>query len=51
MSEILVTMRKEVGLGYFNSISNNEALAFLSMMYQAILLLKVTLWMQSLELK
>ena len=28
MSEILVTMRKEVGLSYFNSISNNEALAF-----------------------
>lgn len=28
MSEILVTMRKEVGLSYFNSIGNNEALAF-----------------------
>ncbi len=28
ISEILVTMRKEVGLSYFNSISNNEALAF-----------------------
>lgn len=28
MSEILVTMRKEVGLSCFNSISNNEALAF-----------------------
>lgn len=28
MSEILVTMRKEVGLSYFNSIENNEALAF-----------------------
>lgn len=28
MSEILVTMRKEVGLSYFNSVSNNEALAF-----------------------
>ena len=28
MSEILVTMRKEVGLSYFNSIRNNEALAF-----------------------
>ena len=28
MSEILVTMRKEVGLSYFNSIKNNEALAF-----------------------
>lgn len=28
MSEILVTMRKEVGLSYFSSVSNNEALAF-----------------------
>jgi len=28
MSEILVTMRREVGLSYFNSIANNEALAF-----------------------
>ncbi len=28
MSEILVIMRKEVGLSYFNSIGNNEALAF-----------------------
>ena len=28
MSEILVTMRKEVGLSHFNSIANNEALAF-----------------------
>jgi len=28
MSEILVTMRKEVGLNYFSSITNNEALAF-----------------------
>lgn len=28
MSEILVTMRKEVGLSRFNSIANNEALAF-----------------------
>lgn len=28
ISEILVRMRKEVGLSYFNSISNNEALAF-----------------------
>lgn len=28
MADILVTMRKEVGLSYFNSIRNNEALAF-----------------------
>ena len=28
MSEILVTIRKEVGLSNFNSIANNEALAF-----------------------
>lgn len=28
MSEILVTMRKEVGLNYFNNISDNEALGF-----------------------
>ena len=28
MSEILVPMRKEVGLSHFNSIANNEALAF-----------------------
>lgn len=28
MSEILVTMRKEVGLSHFNSIASNEALAF-----------------------
>ena len=28
MSEILVTMRKEVGLSYFSSVTNNEALAF-----------------------
>ncbi len=28
MSEILVTMRKEVGLSYFNSIENNDALGF-----------------------
>ena len=28
MSEILVTIRKEVGLSNFNSIANNEAIAF-----------------------
>ncbi len=28
MSEILVAMRREVGLSYFNNIGNNEALAF-----------------------
>ena len=28
MADILMTMRKEVGLSYFNSIKNNEALAF-----------------------
>lgn len=28
MADILMTMRKEVGLSYFNSISSNEALAF-----------------------
>lgn len=28
MADILRTMRKEVGLSYFNSIANNEALAF-----------------------
>ncbi len=28
ISDILVTMRKEVGLSYFNNIKNNEALAF-----------------------
>ena len=28
MADILMTMRKEVGLSYFNSIRNNEALAF-----------------------
>ncbi len=28
IAEILVAMRKEVGLSYFNSIANNEALAF-----------------------
>lgn len=28
MADILVTMRKEVGLSYFNSIGGNEALAF-----------------------
>ena len=28
ISEILVIMRKEVGLSYFNSLRNNEALAF-----------------------
>lgn len=28
MSEILVTMRKEVGLSHFNNVSSNEALAF-----------------------
>ena len=29
MGNILRTMRKEVGLGYFNSIRSNEALVFL----------------------
>ena len=28
IADILVTMRKEVGLSYFNNIKNNEALAF-----------------------
>lgn len=28
MADILMTMRKEVGLSYFNSIDSNEALAF-----------------------
>ena len=28
MADILQTMRKEVGLSYFNSIGSNEALAF-----------------------
>ena len=28
MADILKTMRKEVGLSYFNSIKSNEALAF-----------------------
>ena len=28
MGDILRTMRKEVGLSYFNSIRSNEALAF-----------------------
>lgn len=28
MADILMTMRKEVGLSYFNSISSNESLAF-----------------------
>lgn len=45
MADILRTMRKEVGLSYFNSIGDNEALAFLSMTFQVIRSQKKMLWM------